>query len=232
LSLLIGCRAAPGASNTSGHLARASGEPGRTLSKEAPAEELEVQNEPPPLPEGTVVLHVGSSNAEALGLNLKKELKEYGIKYVLKAKQSTYIPQWAGKNMGLRRLVAVHNPDLVLVTLGGNEVGIPDPTIRAGAVQRLVKIIGDRPCLWIGTPKWKAIRQNGIHDVIRENCAPCHYVDTDALVPDLQPRSDGVHPTIPERQRWAEAMLRWLQHNRDPDGARPWDFKSKLELPP
>jgi hypothetical protein len=258
-SLLLGCQAAPGASNGSAQIARAWGGPGKRLSKEAPAKQpkghssevapqarLEkVRNDPPqptldgerddepvPIPEGTVVLHVGSSNAEALGRDLKKELEDYGIKYVLKAQQSTYIPQWAGERMGLRRLVAKHNPDLVLVTLGGNEVGIPNPSNRAGAIQRLVKIIGDRPCLWIGTPKWKGIPQTGIHQVIRENCAPCYYVDTDALVPDIKPHSDGVHPTLAERRRWAERMLQWLQHNRNPDGARPWDFKESPELPP
>jgi hypothetical protein len=76
------------------------------------------------------------------------------------------------------------------------------------------------------------LRHTGILDVIRENCAPCRYVDTNALVPGLKPASDGIHPTIPERRRWAKLMIRWMQHNRDPHGKRPWDFKKDLELPP
>jgi hypothetical protein len=26
-------------------------------------------------------------------------------------------------------------------------------------------------------------------------------------------------------------MAQWLEHNRDPNGARPWDFKKDLEIP-
>jgi hypothetical protein len=242
--LLIGCHAAPVPRESVGNVDRPAGEaapkeppapveePGEAPSDLVPPTPNEVPREPAPVPEGTVVLHIGSSSALALGLSLKKELDPYGTRYVIKAEESSYIPQWAGETMGLGRLVAEYSPDLVLITLGGNEAGIPEPHVRAGAIQRLVKIIGDRPCVWIGTPKWKRIRQTGIHEVIRENCAPCLYIDTDALVPDLEPHADGVHPTMPERDRWAEAMHRWLRHNRDPEGVRRWDFREDIELPP
>jgi hypothetical protein len=256
-SLLLGCSAAS-ATSTTGKAAHgfSAAEPGRTpndsTSQDNPglpasetssgtrSEPPEAKDEaararpaePPPLPDGTVVLHVGSSTALALGRYLAKELEASGTKYFVHGKESTFIPQWAGASMGLAKLVATYNPDLVLVSLGGNETGIPNPGNRAGAIQRIVKIIDNRPCVWIGTPEWKSIPQTGIHDVIRENCAPCLYIDTDALVPDLQPLGDGVHPTFPERQRWAERVVHWLRHNRDPDGDRPWAFKDEIELPP
>ena len=179
--------------------------------------------EPPPLPKGTVVLHVGDSMADALGKDLKRELEARGIRNILKAKEATYIPQWAGFSMGFPGLVAGNNPDLVIVTLGGNEVGMPDPTQRAEQVRKIVHTIGDRPCLWIAPPLWGP--HTGILDVIRQNCAPCVYVDTNVLIPDLERLGDGVHPTIPERRRWAKFMIGWLLQHRDPGGARPWDMK-------
>jgi len=169
--------------------------------------------------------------ADALGKSLKRELTERGITNVLKYQEATYIPQWAGYSMGFPQLIAGHKPDLVIITLGGNEVAMPDPTERAANVKKMVKTVGDRPCLWIAAPLWPGAPHTGILDVIRDNCAPCRFVDTNAMI-RLAVLGDKVHPTIKERRRWARFMIRWLQHNRKPDGARPWDFKEKLEPPP
>lgn len=187
---------------------------------------------PPPLPEGTVVLHVGSSTAGALGLDLKKELEARNIKCHLRARQSTYIPEWAGEKMGLRQMIRQYDPDLVIVSLGGNEVEITDPTRRIKPIKRLVEAIGDRPCVWVGTPRWEKLRHTGLMEVIRDNSAPCRFVDSDLLVPNLETLKDGVHPTMPERKRWAKRMIEWLEHNRDPAGDKPWSLVEDSVLPP
>jgi hypothetical protein len=187
---------------------------------------------PPPLPKGTVVLHIGDSMADALGKPLNRELDKRGIKAYLEAHESTYIPEWAGFKMELDRHLLSRKPDLVLITLGGNEMKVPDPSTRVAAVQRIVQKVGDRPCLWIAAPMWPGLKSTGILDVIREHCAPCLYVDTNVLIPDLQRLKDGVHPTIPERRRWAQFMIRWMLHNRDPQGKQPWSFKALTSAPP
>lgn len=203
----------------------------------APAPTPEPPGPPPPLPKDTKVLHVGDSMADALGKRLKMELRKRGIKNILEAKEATYIPQWAGFTMGFSGLIASHDPDMVIITLGGNETAMPDPTVRAEPVRRMVKQVGDRPCIWIAAPLWPGAPNTGIMKVIEENCAPCVYVDTNeyiktGVLPDLKRLGDKVHPTIPERKRWAKFMIRWLLHNRDPDGKRVWDFKAKAEPPP
>jgi lysophospholipase L1-like esterase len=185
-----------------------------------------------PLPAGTVVLHVGDSMADALGKPLKNELAEHGVKGVLEAKEATFIPQWAGFSMGLRELIAVHQPDLVIVTLGGNEVRMKHPDERAEPVRRIVEAIGDRPCVWVATPLVPDTTHTGILGVIQDNKGHCRWFDTNALLPDLERLGDKVHPTIPERRRWARYLVRWLAHNRDPEGRRPWDLKASLEPPP
>ncbi len=206
-------------------------------SGEGPAEPSQPAGPPPPLPKDTVVLHVGDSMADALGKSLKLELHKRGVKNVLEAKEATYIPQWAGFTMGFTGHLASHKPDLVIITLGGNEVAMPDPTVRAEPVRRMVKQVGDRPCIWIAAPLWKGAPNTGIMQVIKDNCAPCVFVDTNEYIasgalPDLERLGDKVHPTIPERRRWASFMIRWLLHNRDPNGKRPWDLKTATEAPP
>lgn len=208
-----------------------------TVSKPPPAstEPPPASTEPPrpaPFPTGTVVLHVGSSTATALGRDLKRELESNGVKCVLEGTDATYIPQWAGPSMGLKKHIDKNNPDLVIVSLGGNETAVPNPEVRADPIRRIVKIIGNRPCVWVGTPRWKAVRHTGILDVIQANIAPCVFVDSDLLAPNLKTIADGVHPTVPERRRWARRMLQWLQYNRDPEGSRPWDFRKELLIPP
>ncbi len=187
---------------------------------------------PPPLPEGTVVLHVGSSSAGALGIELDKELEARGVKGYLKAEQSTFIPQWAYDKMGLKELLSRYKPDLVIVSLGGNETQIPDPTQRIKSIKRLVSTIGDRPCVWVGTPRWKKLKHTGLLEVIEANAAPCRFVDTDLLAPNLETLRDGVHPTYPERKRWAKRMIDWLRHNREPADDRPWNLKQDPVIPP
>ena len=57
-------------------------------------------------------------------------------------------------------------------------------------------------------------------------------LDTNALIPDLERLGDKVHPTIPERRRWARTMIRWLELNRDPHGPRPWSLQAEILTPP
>ncbi len=186
------------------------------------------------LPAGTVVLHVGDSMGDALGGELKRELEARGIRNIVRFKEATYIPQWASRwdTMGFRSLLAVHQPQLVIITLGGNELAMPDPSVRAEPIREMVKAIGDRPCLWLAAPLWPNAPNTGLLDVIRANCAPCTYVDTNALVGRMKTLGDKVHPTLPERKRWANAMLRWMDHNLEASATRPWTFRQPSELPP
>jgi hypothetical protein len=187
---------------------------------------------PEPFPEGTTVLHVGSSSAGALGLELDRLLEERGVKSYLKSKQSTFIAQWSGKELGLRRLLARYQPDLVVISLGGNEVETPDPARRARAIRRLTALVRDRPCIWIGTPRWPRLHHTGLLEVIRDNSAPCRFIDSDELAPDMATLSDGVHPTYPERRRWARRVIEWLELNREPNGEKPWSLRAQPIVPP
>lgn len=186
---------------------------------------------PPPLPRGTKVLVIGDSMAQALGMSLNRRFKDRGIHAYMAAKAGTFLPDFAGPKMKLRFPLAYHDPDLVVVSLGGNDTGVIDPNLRVWAVERLVEKIGDRPCIWVATPLWPGVENTGILEVIRKHCAPCKYVDTNALIPDMD-RIDGIHPTWPERERWADLMIRWLLHNRVPDAERPFELHEPPEAPP
>ena len=175
------------------------------------------------LPAGTTILQIGDSFAGALGIDLNRALKEQGVRGVLKYETATYIPTWASKKELDGYLDRFH-PDLVLITLGANELLIPDPAQCAPTIHRLVRRLGGRSCVWIAPPLWAGARP-ALLDTIRESCAPCVYLDSSALVPDLQRMRDHIHPSMQGRKIWAKAVLDWLREHRDPNGERPWQMR-------
>jgi hypothetical protein len=181
------------------------------------------------LPRGTMVLHVGDSFAGALGVPLGKRLKAAGLRSVLQFKKASYIPTWAFGDE-LRINIKRYEPDLVLVSLGANEIELRAPMQRVYAIKRLVATLGPRPCVWISPPSWKP--DAGLLAVIRENIAPCRYLDSDALVPYLPRGPDSIHPSRRGREMWADAVLDWLSRERDPSGAQPWQLRQGGQLAP
>jgi hypothetical protein len=201
--------------NTATGEGSASSTPARAHADLAPASGAE-------LPAGTLVLHVGDSFAAALGIPLGKHLKASGLRVALEFKTASYIPGWAA-GPELRQYVGRYNPDLVLITLGANEIEIPEPPQRVGAIRRIVATVGPRPCVWISPPLWK--KDTGLIEVLRQNVAPCRFLDSDSIVHDLPRAHDKIHPSTEGREIWADAVLTWLRAERDIHGEKPWSLR-------
>jgi lysophospholipase L1-like esterase len=177
----------------------------------------------PDLPRGTTVLHIGDSFAGALGIELNREFKEVGVRGILKYETATYIPTWAwGKD--LEKYLSKYHPDLVMITLGANELEIADPAQRAPTIRHLVERLAGRPCVWVAPPLWRGARP-ALLDVIRESCAPCAYLDSSAVVPDLPRARDGIHPAMAARKAWAKAVVEWLAVHRRSTENQPWKLE-------
>ncbi len=192
--------------------------PARPAVDSAPAP----SSAPADLPAGTKVLQVGDSFAAALGVELGKLLKHSGLRTTLETKTPSYIGDWAFGPV-LRKAISDYNPDLVLITLGANEVEIPVPAQRVGPIQRLVKSLGGRPCVWILPPLWK--QDTGVMQVIKDNASPCQVLDSSTLVPALPRGPDKIHPNSEGRVKWAAAVFEWLKQAREPQGPRPWSLR-------
>jgi lysophospholipase L1-like esterase len=175
---------------------------------------------PLPLPEGTTVLHVGDSFAGALGVPLNKLLRDAKVRSILKYRTASYIVDWAHREP-LRDYLFQYKPDLVLVTLGANELEIEAPERRIPAIEKIVETIGDRPCIWVGIPLWEGAT-NGLPEIIEKHAAPCRYLDTDTLFPDMPRARDNIHPTMEARDDWASKVAHWLAQERRPTANRIW----------
>jgi hypothetical protein len=191
------------------------------LNRAAPPRHVEdPQRGPLPLPEGATVLHVGDSFAGALGVPLNKRLREAKVRSILKFRTASYIVDWAHREP-LRDYLLQYNPDLVLVTLGANELQIEAPERRIPAIEKIVQTIGDRPCIWIGIPLWEGAN-NGLPEIIEKHAAPCRYLDTDTLFPDMPRARDKIHPTMEAREDWASKVTHWLAQERRPTPDKIW----------
>ncbi len=176
-----------------------------------------------PLPAGTLVYHFGDSFAGALGPPLNQELAKSQVRGILHYETSSYITTWASRD--IERLVANANPDLVIITLGANEIELTNPAQRAPAIRRLVAQLRGRPCVWIAPPLWE--QDSGLLSVVQDNCAPCAYLDSTAQVTDLPRKKDGIHPSKPGQEAWAKVVAEWLAEHRSPTPGRPWNLLSE-----
>ena len=186
------------------------------MTADAPTSDL------PALPEGTTVLHVGDSFAGALGIPLNKRLKEAGVRGVLKYRTASFIVDWAHQP-ALDTYLSQYHPDLVLITLGANELEIEEPERRIPAIRKIVDKVGDRPCVWVGVPLWSE-EHNGLMDIVRDNAAPCRFMDSAALFPDMPRAHDRIHPTMQAREDWAARVLTWLARQRRPTDNQAWEL--------
>jgi lysophospholipase L1-like esterase len=175
---------------------------------------------PEALPEGMKVLHIGDSFAGVLGRPLNRELARRGVRGFLEYQTGTYIATWASSKP-VRRYVTRYEPDLVLITLGANELDVARPAARARLVRKLVRSLGERPCVWIAPPLWRGAKSRVLR-VIEDNCAPCAYLDSTALVPDLERRKDAIHPSPEGGARWASAVIAWLEEHPPVATERRW----------
>jgi acyl-CoA thioesterase-1 len=124
-----------------------------------------------------------------------------GSKYVQDATTNAAIASF-DKGEHFEKMLAQNNPDLVLITLGANDVFLPAPQRVAKNVASIAKKTAGRKCFWISPPLWK--KDTGIMDVIRDNCAPCIFYDSSGLT--LERRADGIHPDDKGGQQWAKAF--------------------------
>lgn len=197
--------AGPDASPSNAAPAAAPAAPSEAAS--AAARPLAIQRDGGTVPaaEALRVLHVGDSMAPLVGNYLRPIFDASRRSYFIETVVSSSTLDWAGKGL-LREAMYKYDPELVLISLGSNELFDPKPARRGTAVEQMVGETRGRPCLWIGPPLWK--KDTGFVDVLRKHLGHCRYFDSSRL--DLPRMADGRHPSWTGGWRWADAVWREL----------------------
>ena len=170
-----------------------------------------LENAPAPAPPltGKTVLHVGDSMVGGnwgLTRALDQRFSGEGAKFVRDFKVSESIVSY-DHSPKLKSLIERHRPDIVIITLGTNDVFVPYPASMVGNVQNIVKRVGSRECYWMGPPTWKP--DTGIVQVLKDNVAPCKFFDSSNL--KLQRGGDGIHPTDRGGADWATSFWTYFR---------------------
>ncbi len=161
---------------------------------------------PPPPPAPKVVLHLGDSMVGGYGgltKALETKFTELGARFVRDWQVSVSINTFDHEHH-LQELLAKHTPDVVILTLGANDVFVPFPSSLTTNVQSIARKMaaGGRACFWMAPPVWK--KDTGIVDVIKKNASPCKVFDSTYL--KIARAGDGIHPTDRGGVDWAEAF--------------------------
>jgi lysophospholipase L1-like esterase len=164
----------------------------------------------PPAPlTGKTILHVGDSMVggnQGLTRALEQRFTAEGAKLIRDYKVSESIVSY-DHSPKLKSLVEKNRPDIVIITLGTNDVFVPYPASMAGNVRNIVKRVGATECYWMGPPTWKP--DTGIVQVLKDNVAPCKFFDSSNL--KLQRSGDGIHPTDRGGAEWATSFWTYFR---------------------
>src|SRR5438094_1554832 len=124
------------------------------------------------------VLHAGDSTVGGgLSHALWRRFEAEGAHFSLYHKRSVGIRAFA-TTRDFRDAIAKADPDLVIITLGSNDVFAPHPQSLATYVEAIAEVAsaGGRECWWIGPPTWRG--DSGVVKVIGQNVGACTFFDS------------------------------------------------------
>lgn len=156
------------------------------------------------------VLHVGDSMVGAFGgltKALENHFKPLGAKFTSEVVTSLSVQTFA-RDKKLDTLIAKNDPDLVIITLGANDILAPFPKSLAAFIAAIAKKTTGRECWWLPPVPWKEAVASGpgFIQVVKDNAAPCKVYDGSGLTIARQP--DGIHPSDRGGQVWADGFLK------------------------
>ncbi|MEO6391916.1 MAG: hypothetical protein ABIP75_08705 [Pyrinomonadaceae bacterium] len=153
---------------------------------------------------GKTFILIGDSMAEGLAWTMRAKVEAVGGKFISEPSYSSTTILWE-KERRMTEIVNRLKPDIIMITLGSNEVIVPNVEGRASAVKQINEEMGDRPSYWIGPPSWKP--DKGIVHVIESNFRPGRFYNSNDL--KVPRRRDGAHPTPEGMATWADLVWAW-----------------------
>jgi len=187
--------------------------PQTTAAAVAPVEEVAPLMIDPQKPTPRLVLHAGDSfvgGSGGLTVALRARFTDRGAKFVADWFTSVHIEGYA-RDSRFADLIKKYNPDLIILTLGANDMYAPVPWSLAPFIRSIAKKAIGRDCYWITPVMWETkARPTGIIDVIKANAAPCKVFDGTGLY--LERAYDHIHPSNLGGRQWADAFFERYDH--------------------
>lgn len=154
----------------------------------------------PLLRPGDRVLLIGDSLAQGLGTPMKQLL---GNDFRADGRVGTRIVDWAPYQ------VPAPGPNLVLISLGTNDMRMMDPTTEQSALAALLAKFRGTRVAWIAPPTMP-FPDRGVRAMLARAGVP--IFPSDSLVIPRGP--DQIHPTVIGYAGWAGNLVTWLRRLR------------------
>ncbi len=172
--------------------------------------EAEPIQKPKPDTSAQKILLIGDSMMEGLQIYLKMRTEKCSHNIVSLAKTSTSIVAWVGKDStgNLKQAIKKHQPTLVLISLGSNELFAKKALLPEYAkyLDNILLQLGNTNFVWICPPNWK--KDFGLTDLILEKVQEDRFFPSRDL--KLPRTADGIHPTMQGYEIWADKILHFI----------------------
>ena len=158
-----------------------------------------------------MVLHTGDSMVGGgLCRALAPRFAAEGSRFIRDVWENGSIEDFAASDR-LPHLLDTRDPDLVLLTLGANDVGGVVTEYLAKRIEKVAAMTQRhhaRDCIWIGPPKWR-VDGKPVVDMIRAHSAPCVFFDSTDV--EMQRKPDKIHPDEKGGDQWAVAFWHFFR---------------------
>lgn len=105
-----------------------------------------------------------------------------------------------------------YHADYVFISLGSNEVYFKKPESRLPYIRAILRVIGERPYVWIGPPNWN--EDTGINDILAAECRPGSFFRSQGM--KFKRKADKIHPTREASALWVDSIMSWLPSSSHP----------------
>jgi lysophospholipase L1-like esterase len=168
-------------------------------------------NTPFPAKTYRAVLQTGDSMVGGgLCRALQPRFAAEGTKFIRDVWESGSIEDF-GDSDRLSKLLSKHDPDLVLLTMGANDVGGNVTDYLGKKIDKIVAMTQKghaRDCVWIGPPKWR-VNGKPVLDMIKAHVSPCVLFDSTDI--EMHRKPDKIHPDEKGGDEWAVAFWHWFR---------------------
>lgn len=163
-----------------------------------------------PRPVAKNVLFIGDSMTGWLSERLHAYGKENGFDVSTVVWDGSTIKKW-GATSRLSSIVKQYNPDVVLVSLGMNELFEAKPSRLEPSVDAIKGAAGDVPVIWIGPPSWPGHNKGeALNEWLADKMGHTAFFRSFDLKLPRQSKTNP-HPTRQGMIQWMDAVVDWIQ---------------------
>ncbi len=158
------------------------------------------------------VLFIGDSMTGWLAERLHAYGKQNGFDVSTVVWDGSTIKKW-GSTPKLPTLVKTYKPDVILVSLGMNELFEQKPSRFKAQVDAIKAAAGDVPVIWVGPPSWPGHgKGETLNSWLADEMGDGHFFRSFDLKLPRQSKTNP-HPTRQGMIEWMDAVVNWIQED-------------------